>query len=755
MRLVASCARLTGALAVLNASGCNHPSKPNLVGDHFGRARGLLAVGDTSRAIALLDTALALDDRNASVWHLRGLVYWKMVRGARSVGYMESQASIDGLRDAERSLRWAAKLAPDSGAFALDLGRYFLFADLVTLRLQAPSQFRKAAEAAIRVDDSVTAAAALDEWGMVHWRRYEALAHRRALIDVDAVQVGTLLENANNISAFLAQHTRVLRPSPGQKDQQLALSLFERAIRFDQRGDRSWRHLFMTLAEQRDWTLLESRALEAVKLGDSPPLPWLALGLARQRLMKVADANAAFDSSVRRMSPDELGRATRLSRIVTEADSLRLRSQSTEARANLERTFWLTADPLFLTEGNEYRSEFFARYAFAELRWTSDDFDLKGADTDRGNIHIRYGPPPITASFAAQTSESMTCEPSTQYTQRTELPGMVCSEDMSTGQQLSVWYYPDLGLHFVFRTPPTYGIATFAPEYRRVVKEARTVASVSWLNLPVTKFEIDSVQVQVSRFRAPGDSSDVLIVADYDLPHLCAGQNSATELRQGFLAQRPEGSVVYADTNSTSLNCAQQQPIGHRAWRFRASHGPLVYRAEALSEQRSRAARSLGETQLNAGIGFDLSDILVADRIVPKPGRRIASWTDFDISPAAVVFSRDRPFGLLWETYWLTTRDNAVHYQVTVGLKNRDPATGGALTARIVRGLQRAVGLVSTGENEVHLTYQREEPASETAVDFLMLELGTTRAGDYTISVRIDDLNSKTFRSRTREISLR
>lgn len=721
----------------------------------MGRARSLLGAGDTAAAISLLDTALALDDRNAGAWHLRGVVYWKTVRSARSVGYVQSQSAIDRLRNAERSLRWAAKLAPDSGAFALDLGRYFLNADLVTLRLQAPTQFRRATEAAIRVGDSITAASAVDEWGMVHWRRYETFAHRRALVGVEAVQVGALLENAKNISSFLNQHTRLLRPPPGEKDELLALAQFERAVEFDRSGDRGWRHLYMTLAERRDWAVLESRAVEAVHVGLSGPLPWLALGLARQRLLRVAEANAAFDSALRRMSPSEVTRATRLSRIVTESDSLQLRSQPADALATIERTFWLTADPLFLTDGNEYRSEFFARYAFAELRWTSDDFDLKGADTDRGNIHIRYGPPPITASFAAQTSESMTCEPSSQYTQRTELPGMLCSEDMTTGQHFSIWYYPELGLHFVFRMPPTYGIATFAPEYLRVAREARTIASVSWLNLPVTRLEIDSVQVQVNRFRAPGDSSDVLIVADYNLQHLCAGQYAATELRQGFLAQRPEGSVVYADSNSTSLDCAQNQPVGHRSWRFRASHGPILYRAEALSEQRSRAARSLGETQLNAGIGFDLSDILVADRIVPKPGRRLASWTDFDISPAAVVFSRDRPFGLLWETYWLTAKNNAVRYKVTVGLKNRDSGNAGALTARIVRGVQKAVGLAASGDDEVHLTYQREEASDDRAVDFLMMETGVKRPGNYTVSIRVDDLNSNTFRMRARDIFLR
>ena len=52
------------------------------------------------------------------------------------------------------------------------------------------------------------------------------------------------------------------------------------------------------------------------------------------------------------------------------------------------------APPLLtLTNENEYRLEFLARVVFADFRWTDDDLNLRGADSDRGDIYVRYGPP--------------------------------------------------------------------------------------------------------------------------------------------------------------------------------------------------------------------------------------------------------------------------------------------------------------------------------------------------------------------------
>ena len=743
------------ALLTLQAScGARVRAPSASVADLYTEARIALHAADTATAVALLDSVVRIDDQHASAWHLRGMLYWNLSRHHRSSILMQSQAAIEGLVQADRSLRSAAALAPDSAVFALDLGRFFLFADLITLRIQAPAQFRKAVAAAEASYDSSTAATALDEWGMIYWRRYETLAHRRTIIDSDGLQIASVLDNGRAVAHFIDRRTRPVVPPPGAEDLKRALSLFSRAVHLDRRNTRAWKHRFMVHAERADWSALAETAHAAERSGVDRATTQLALGLALQRQGHFEAANLAFDRALAAMSDVDRGRASSLARILTENDSSTLKSTIAREAPGFEAAFWITADPLFLTPGNELRSEYFARYAFAQLRWTSEDFGLPGADSDRGLIHIRYGPPSVIASFAPQTTESMTCEASEGYTQRTELAGLRCSDDKTTGNHFVLWSYRELGLHFVFRSPPTYGVAKLTPEFLSVAEDVRKIAPSAWVNLPTAKFAVDSVDVQLNRFRAPGDSSDVIVFAAFDQSLWCDKGSQRMTLLQGFTASRLDGAVVFADTGTVTRHCEAKGSSSLRSWRFRSSRGPLVYRAEALSRERKRAARALGFTQLGAGIGFDISDVVVAARVAPKPNREPKSWSDFDIDPAASVFASGQPISLMWETYWLAEKDNFVRYQVSISVERADSGAGAPLNARIIRGIRTAVGLQERGEERVVLTYERDTRASSTVVDYVTLDVGSLQSGQYVITVRVEDRNSPGYRVRTRQFAV-
>ena len=51
------------------------------------------------------------------------------------------------------------------------------------------------------------------------------------------------------------------------------------------------------------------------------------------------------------------------------------------------------ADPLWSVIGDEPRTEFLARLVQAELRLSFSDIELLGAETDRGEMLVRWGPP--------------------------------------------------------------------------------------------------------------------------------------------------------------------------------------------------------------------------------------------------------------------------------------------------------------------------------------------------------------------------
>jgi GWxTD domain-containing protein len=55
--------------------------------------------------------------------------------------------------------------------------------------------------------------------------------------------------------------------------------------------------------------------------------------------------------------------------------------------------FWTERDPLFLSPLNERLMEHCGRVAYANLRYSDPYEKLKGWDTDKGELYIRYGPP--------------------------------------------------------------------------------------------------------------------------------------------------------------------------------------------------------------------------------------------------------------------------------------------------------------------------------------------------------------------------
>ena len=112
---------------------------------------------------------------------------------------------------------------------------------------------------------------------------------------------------------------------------------------------------------------------------------------------------SAYDSALTFLSPTDRARYTQLSRILRPTDSLKLAQMSPAERAATERMYWMMADPLMLTPGNEHWLEFLSRVAFAELRWTSDDWGLRGADTDRGVVYVRFGPPSTIMTLGGNT----------------------------------------------------------------------------------------------------------------------------------------------------------------------------------------------------------------------------------------------------------------------------------------------------------------------------------------------------------------
>ncbi|HUF29850.1 MAG TPA: GWxTD domain-containing protein [Gemmatimonadaceae bacterium] len=715
------------ALLILASAGCaRHVEAPRnwraAVTEH-------VASGDTSAALAVLDSVVAVYPRDAAAWNRMGMLAWAKARPGWHGRVFQSRPQISMMMRADSALRLAHAYGPDSARYALDLGRFFLFGDLITLRAQAIGRFEHAIRAARRAGDSSLVSEAADELGMAFWRRYEAVANRRLISSgIYTVPVHALTER-RAIKDWIETSTQRYPEPSGQLDYLKATDMFTVARTANPAADRPVKHALMALAEQNRWEELRSTATARIAAMPEDAMAWLGLGLAAHRLGDYPRATEAFDRALSLLPPHERARYTGISRILGPRDSVAYVGYSDREREQFDRTYWTAADPLSLTADNEHRLEFLARIAFAELRWTSEDFELRGADTDRGQIYVRYGPPPEIIAMPPAGSGA------------------------HAGSSLVLWYYPIGNLHFVFRQPPSYGTATFEFNYHEIAREARFVAPVTWTNVPVT-MSIDSVPVQVVRFRGPGDSSDVALFAHLPVRRLLTGLDlTSGTVDVGLTLYRGALEIVERDSMRQTVNVAQPDAAERRTWRRRFAPGELGYRVEALQAEGGRAARALGSVRLTNDRGFGISDVLVADRVAPRADSA-ARWTDLIIDPNAGVLRRGDDIGVAWESYALTERRGQVRYRVELALTVLELTRGTQLTARVIGGIADLIGISGKGEDRVSLSYERTRAAMPAVLDYLTLDLADAPAGRYRLTIAVTDLETNERAMSARELRI-
>jgi hypothetical protein len=374
------------------------------------------------------------------------------------------------------------------------------------------------------------------------------------------------------------------------------------------------------------------------------------------------------------------------------------------------------ADPLWSTPFNEHRLEFLSRVTHADLLWSIDEYGVRGSDTHRGDIFVRYGPAPAVISFPADAQRRGEHRISLLW-----------------------WYRP--GVAFVFRLLPGYGLASLDDGEDGRARQARDSVPVTWTNLGIQR-DVDSIDVQLTRFRGAGDSTDVFVAASVPVESMVRSVDLASGVIQTTLqlfnwsAQR-----VTSDSTSGVVSFQSPDPRSMRSWRRRLKAGVFLYRVEALQPAAMRGARATGQLSVLSDSGFGLSDLLVADRVSPKPDApATARWTDFAIAPNVARVKRGQQFSVLWETYALRSRRDRVQYDVTLRLRRIDDrAALGRVAAAVVGGVRSAVGLSATGQSDVTLTFQREAEAKPAIADNLALELGETPAGAYQLTIEVTD----------------
>ena len=684
-------------------------------------SRDAAAVAESLAVLRELDTRVQRTPADHAAWFHQGMLAWTLTLASRDSA---PPRGVDGTRLgrlADTSLRIAAQLAPDESRYHLAVGQFLLGSGNGLTRFSAIAHFEAAYEAARRRGVASEVAVAALELGRLHWRRYERVADRR-----EESHQGTAPRSLSDAMCPLARWGSGCSPGEGlslsevrtiietstiplarevngESDMHRALELFREAYQADPVGPWTFRSVAMVLAERTAWLELADVARRHLERRRWDAIAWMALGLALQRHGD-GDAAAAFDTATTYLSSSERRRLDNINRVLPRARVDRAAAMSGGERADFNQLYWLLADPKWTDGKRDAHTEFIARVTYAELRWSVPELGVSGADTDRGDIYIRYGPPDTRVAFGPVVAGG-------SMTYNLELLGAVPT----------VWLYDASGLIFMFNGMPMHSTAFTPRADVLLISIVKDAYPVRWDNVAIGK--VDSLPSRVARFRAHRDSVDLHVSV------AATAHNAAGGVSGGLWILSPGGRTEYSDTSTL-------RSMTH-AWTTRVGAGAHVARAEVANRDGSALSRATftieGGAPSFATRGFGMSDVLMAERIV-QDDVRANTWRDVPIAPTAGVVSSQ--VALVWETYELTNVAGSANYSIAVTI-TADRSLLEQISRRVISAIPGA--RIDQRSDRVVIALDRTVPYAPRIVDHLTVDLAEAPSGKYSLSVEVTD----------------
>ncbi len=662
--------------------------------------RRLAAGGDTAGAITAVEVLLKRDQRNAEAQWLAGLLHLsRHVPGARVSAPR---------RTAEEHFKYATRFQPDSAKYWLSLADLYRTDDLMTIRRQVPGLLRRAADLVeASPTDSMTAEVGY-RLARLEWERYEHFGRRHTAADVgEGTVTPGLFSEWKYWEEFLDHGVRQV-PVDGESIVSAEGALWQ--VLRARPGDVSAAGLLVVLlGETHRWPEAVPVARRLVGAVPDSGRAWAILGLACARDGRWTDAATAFATAFARMTPAERAPYEDLGQIMRRADRIRWEQMEAAGRARLDSLYWQAARPLVLSGVNEVQSEFYARIAYADHRWTDRWLRFRGYETDIGTVYVAYGPPDHWLIF---------------------------------DRSFITWVYLRPHYRFQFNLTPGYTRARFAGDSREVLRVAREESPARFDNIPLFR-DLDTILVQVSRFRGRGDTAAIAVFGAIPLTRL-TGAAGITDMQvaTGAIVTDSLGRELQGDRRGELVQDAGPDGVIHRSWRLALAPGRYLLRSEAHVPALDRGARGVEilDVRRFPAAGLALSDVLAANRIAPRDS--LASrWTDYLIQPNGGRFLPGSTVGFLWEIYNLDADSSGmarydVELRITVEAIERR-----ALFARIVGGVADATGLSAVGDDRVSLNWSRGAAVGPEGVvtEHVEVELRDAPEGRYTVSVTVGD----------------
>ena len=477
------------------------------------------------------------------------------------------------------------------------------------------------------------------------------------------------------------------------------------------------------------------------------PWMWLYLGTVNHRLGDDEAADVAFRNALERMDDETLGVFTDLTLILPpeEWDNFR------DAPETFARRYWTSRDPRYLNTANERRSEHFARLVTANLLYRSEDLDLPGWKTERGQLHVRYGLP--QTDVVIEGGFGLVVE---QYDGRDDA---LNDDPFQANNRFNVWDYGDFRLVFEdplrngrFRlySPPAdvYGLASARNPQRMDFVQ---IAEDRIRETPERyTFEAPGRRVQLpyrmTAFKGDGGETDLYVnygipvETDREVDRARQPDVDVTVRTGAFLIGPNRDLQIERRRTVYGLRGAQIVPFQQTSlWTSTEAMAaePGDYEVslefETASGQTSAVQRRAVEVPSFDGDRLQVSDVLLAYDVQeaddPQPGRVFRDGLSAQPAPWG-VFGNDEPIYLFFEIYGLDLQAGQSDFEVEARLVPKDTS----------RGLGRVIRRVFGGRDPgVSVSTEAQGSSADEPAQYLILDASSQEPGLYTLTVTVRD----------------
>ncbi|MDA0874165.1 MAG: tetratricopeptide repeat protein [Bacteroidetes bacterium] len=775
-------------------------SAPARAQDTDPMASGILAFrgGEYTQAVSHFNLALQQDDQNAEAHFLLARLYWETdLRDVREAGkHLEAALAIEP-DNVQYMVALLQQLRADSPLFVVDQSR--------------EARRRRLAIQILKLDD--TSSFAHEELGSAYirdfWRYRNALmypaldflrAEYRSRTEYDPM-AGYLVDQANELAEINGQTDEFEVPElmnqagaswmPNQVFmadefdvealEKQGIPVIDLSGRAQEAYDRAIYHLHAALdSDPRQRSvydhLMEIYALkgefeEALEMLSQmyvffpeDPETWTYHGYTHYNLGNMEAASKSFETAFRYMDSDTDYAYTHIENILPEKE---LDAYRRDEAAYTSR-FWTSKDPRYLTPYNERKMEHFARLTYADLLYGAPDVDLKGWNTERGQILVRYGVPqgdvviiPRSGSGVMQGAPDKRGnieDPTGDSGLAIQVGRFGSGWDMfEEANTYNIWDYGEF--KFVFEDPFRNG------EFRLYSPSAQDISdgAIAHVNDYIIKaqetiretperyaYEAPGRQIElpyaVASFKGENGNTDVYV--NYAIPitnefnpasefiniTANAGTFVVAENRDMLVERRrtiyglPTSQIVRFDESNLWVDTEHMStPPGHHE---------ISVEFETVGGGTVAVQRREVDVHDYSGSALSMSDILLSYRIEESFDGRPVSGSDIlrkglSIQPAPwTVYGTDQPIYIYFEVYNLMLDAEGVsRYQVEAELTPRQSGSG---VGRAIRNLFGGGGQgVSTG---VPISVESTEDGQ-----YLILDAENLESGLYTLRVTIQD----------------